>query len=911
MTAEQPGDDKVLREDIREMGEILGAVIREQWGDDLFRLEEDVRLSSRRRRRESIDSGDDIFAKLASVPVPDVLSLVRAFTVYFHLANTAEQHHRIGNSFLNPENEADRVLERAAESGVDEREIAELASRMKVSPVFTAHPTEAARRSVLEKLRAMDTELGRWRSPALSVRDREGSRRRMAELIESLVQTNELRQARMDPVDEARNVMYYLEHLFGGVAAEAAGRLDVLLHQHGADDDKPRSALRFATWVGGDRDGNPNVTSAVTREVLGLQAERALRLLRDEVHTLSGELSHSSLIVEVSQELKDSLERDLHELPGIAQPHNESEPYRLKCAAIAQRLENARAVAQSWESPPGPAYTNARTLLDDLNLMRRSLLAHRGPNVGHGRIERLIRDVETFGLTLATMDIREHSNATNAALAEVMDAKDGGNRRFAELSPEEQDERLAAEISAPQTARGSPDDYSSATREVLEVLRLVRETQDRYGHEAVETWILSMSHSRADLMAILVLGQQAGLMDIEHDVARIRVVPLFETVKDLRSAAGVMDAFWSHPAIRRIVELQGNTAEVMIGYSDSSKDGGITTSQWELYRAQAALRDCAVQHGITLTLFHGRGGSPGRGGGPTRDAILAQPARTVDGRIKITEQGEVISDHYGNARIADAHLDLMLSAVTEATLLHSEPRHDDTVLARWSEAMERLSRLAYEKYRALIERDGFIEYYRTATPVDELARMNIGSRPASRSGRIEGIENLRAIPWVFGWTQSRQIVPGWYGIGTALEQGHEEGLGDVISEMYAEWAFFQTLISNVEMPLVKSDMAIARRYVETLVQPELHPIFDEINSEFGRSKAQVLRVSGQSDLLDRQPTLQRTLRVRAPYIDPLSYLQIVLLDRHRKASDAEADPNLERALLLTVNGIAAGLKNTG
>ena len=721
----------------------------------------------------------------------EVLRLVRAFTSYFHIANTAEQHHRVGDSFLAAENRIENVLERAVEAGVSSRELAAFAARLRVSPVFTAHPTEAARRSILDKLQAMDTQLGRDAKD--SGRSRRLGRERMLELIEAMLQTDELRQERPGPLDEARNVIYYLERLFGGIAAAAAERLDDAFAEHGASPSEPRSPLRLRTWVGGDRDGNPYVTAAVTREVLGLQAERALRKLRDEVRALAAELSQSSLIVEISAELRRSLARHKEALPGAWESYgriNRDEPYRLHCAYIYESLVNGLAVARSWAPPAGPTYSSAGELRRDLLVMHRSLMAHRGRNVARGRLERLIRDVETFGLTLAAMDIRQDSSVTNEAVAELIDRVDPESAGFGARPPRERAEILATELAGRRPLSLPSTEPSSQTREVLDLARLVRKTQDRYGEDSLDTWVISMTRDPSDLMAVLVLAKEAGLVEPHAGVARLRVVPLFETVADLRCAAEVMDRYWADPTVRRLVELQGDTAEVMVGYSDSSKDGGIATSQWELYRAQVALRDCATRHGISLMLFHGRGGSAGRGGGPARDAILAQPSLTVDGRIKLTEQGEVISDHYGNAGIAEAHLELMLAAVTEASLLHTEPRHDAAVRKRWWEAMDRLSAIAYQHYRSLVEREGFVEYFLTSTPVEELAQMNIGSRPARRGGEITGIDTLRAIPWVFGWTQSRQIVPGWYGLGAALERGREEGLGEVLKEMHQEWSFF-------------------------------------------------------------------------------------------------------------------------
>ncbi|MEE8363942.1 MAG: phosphoenolpyruvate carboxylase, partial [Dehalococcoidia bacterium] len=666
----------------------------------------------------------------------------------------------------------------------------------------------------------------------------------------------------------------------------------------------------------------PNVTAKVTEEVLRLQNQRALRLLRDAVGDVATALSQSTRIIGVSAALQASLDRDREALPDVYEQFarlNADEPYRMKCAYIYERILNALAVARSGRRPAGPVYGSTAELLADLRLMSDSLLQNRGEYTARGRLGRLIRAVAAFGLTLAAMDIRQDSSVTNAAVGELIDrvdapldpAKAGDHVPFTDRPVEERVDRLVAELNDRRTLCTPTAVHSPETAEVLDVLRVVREAQDRYGREAVETWIVSMTRDADDLLAPLVLAKEAGLVDTHSGVARANVVALFETIEALRAAGDVMDRFWGIPAVRRLVSLNGDVAEVMLGYSDSNKDGGITTSQWELYRAQRALREIASRHGVALQLFHGRGGSTGRGGGPTRDAILAQPSGTVDGRIKITEQGEVIADNYGTTGLARRHLEMMTAAVTEASLLHTEPRHDAETQARWFAVMDRLSETAYRKYRSLVEREGLVEYFMAATPVEELAAMNIGSRPARRPGADSGIANLRAIPWVFGWTQSRQIVPGWYGVGAALEEVRRGGMADTVDEMVREWSFFRAFVSNVEMTLAKTDLDIAALYVAELVPPELWPIFDEIKAEYERALEQVLAVTGQERLLDKFPVLQRTLAVREAYIAPLSYMQVSLLARSRREPDGEGDPLLQRALLLSINGVAAGLKNTG
>ena len=903
--------DALLRTDIREMGRILGEVIREQWGEDFFNLVEDVRTLTRvLREAPDADLQEQLTARLEEASPWQIVRLVRAFTIYFHIANTAEQHHRVTQDQIDAQYDTRTILRSALSLGVSQDELRRFYSQVHVRPVFTAHPTEVARRSILSKLQMIDDLLAAWQPEHSRAQVRSSSKSRMAELIEGIVQTDELRVERPDPLDEARNVLFYLELMFDGIVAEAVAEFIDAFREAGIDcEPTAGSPIRFGTWVGSDRDGNPHVTAKTTRDVLGLQNERALRLLRDEVRTLSAELSQSTQIVAVSDELLESLAGERELMPEVWDEYlhlNSEEPYRMKCAFIFQRLVNQLAVARSWRAPDGPGYASSAQLLADLEIMWRSLRANRGSLTAAGRLQRLMTNVQTFGLTLAQTDIREDSEVTNRAAAELMDLAAVGATSRANESESTRLDMMIAELGnrrrlLPAIAHPSPQ-----TTETLDVLALVREAQDRFGPESVDTWVVSMTHGPDDLLSVLLLAKDAALIDVAEDVARLKVVPLFETIEDLRHAARTMEAFWSIQTVRRLVSLQGDAAEVMVGYSDSNKDGGVTTSQWELYRAQRELRDCAATHGISLMLFHGRGGTVGRGGGPTRDAILAQPASTVDGRIKVTEQGEVISDHYGNRRIAASQLNIFLTSVTEATLLHSEPLHDRATNERWSTAMDEISAEAFRKYRSLVECDGFVEYFTTSTPVEELGELNIGSRPTRRKGQA-GIEQLRAIPWVFGWMQSRQIVPGWYGFGSALAKARD-GKDGLLAEMFAEWRFLQTLVSNVEMTLAKTDMGIAERYVRTLVDPALHHIFNDIVEEYERTVEEVAKLAGDGGLLARLPVLQRTLRVRAPYIDPLNYLQVLLLSRLRRG---ESDPLLKRSLLLSINGIAAGLKNTG
>ena len=913
--------ERALRSDIRLLGAVLGRVLRSQFGDELYELEESVRTRTRSlRERPDPALRAQLFDELNRTQLWSAVRLVRAFTIYFHLANTAEQLHRV-DTMSEDQGDDDPLgdaFDRIRASGMSLDEITSFARRFDVHPVFTAHPTEAARRSILDKLRSIHELLDERSRPGTPGRQLARIERRITELVEGIVQTDELHQERPEPIDEARNVIYYLEELFNDVVPDVIESLEEGFASVGVElnPGDGMTLLRFGSWVGGDRDGNPNVTAQTTSDVLRLQNVRALRLFRDGIRGLATELSQSTHIVEVTDELTSSLERDRKVMPSVHEQFNRlnaDEPYRMKCAYMYERVTNALAVAQTDNPPPGPVYASGADLVADLTLMAESMSANRGGVVAAGRLGRLIRSATVFGLTLAALDVRQDSSVTNAAVGELIDLVKtrGAGKGFAKLPREDRVKRMTEEIEGNRTLQTPTANYTAETTEVLDVFGVIRGAQDRYGGEAADTWIVSMTNEVDDLLAPIVLAREAGLIDLHSDLARIDVVPLFETIGALRASADVMDRYWSIPSVRRLVELRGGVAEVMVGYSDSNKDGGIATSQWELYRAQRALREVAERHGLAVRLFHGRGGSTGRGGGPTRDAILSQPARTVDGRIKTTEQGEVIADNYGTPELARRHLEMMTAAVAEASLLHTEPRHDEATIARWFDAMAQISDTAFQKYRSLVESDGLVEYFLAATPVEELAEMNIGSRPARRSGSIDGISNLRAIPWVFGWTQSRQIVPGWYGVGSALVEARSGGMADLIDEMFQEWSFFRAFVSTVEMTLAKTDMDIASLYVSELVSPEYHGIYDDIRSEHGRALESVLDVTHQDNLLDAHPVLQRTLAVREAYIAPLSYLQVSLLARRRREAAEERDPLLRRALLLSINGIAAGLKNTG
>jgi phosphoenolpyruvate carboxylase len=867
-----------------------------QEGEQLFELVERTRALIRSDRGEAA-------ALLAEVEPAAATRLVRAFSTYFHLANVAEQVHR-GRELAGMRERDGGWLSQAAgriaAAAIPREELAGEVDRLQVRPVFTAHPTEAARRTVLYKLREIAEllETGGARVTA-----------RLEETVDLLWQTDELRIARPDVLDEARNAVWYFDGLHAGAVADVLEQLTDELRRLGLEADPAARPLAFGTWIGGDRDGNPNVGPDSVARVLDLQHEHGLRDAIEVVNVLRRDLSSSVRIAGATAELRDSLARDLELLPEV-EPRflrlNAEEPYRLKLTCIQQKLVNTRRrLADGRPHQPGREYGGAGELLAELRLVRDSLLVHRGQLIARGRLDRAMRTLAAFGLHLATLDVREHADAHHHAIGQLMDRL-GSAPAYADLSRDQRRELLAAELVSPRPLAFPPPPLDDAGRRTFATFEAIASARERYGSVTIESYIVSMCRGADDVFAAALLAREAGVTDIGF-------VPLLETMEELRHADRVLGELLSDGSYRDMVAARGDVQEVMLGYSDSNKEAGITASQWEIHRAQQRLRDTAAEFGVRLRLFHGRGGTVGRGGGPAHDAILAQPPRTLDGEIKVTEQGEVISDKYLVPSLARENLELMLAAALEATVLHRRPRMSPEALASWVEAMEMVSEVSFRRYRALVEDPQLPAYYFASTPVELLSELHLGSRPARRPESASGIEGLRAIPWVFGWTQSRQIVPGWYGVGSGLAAAREAGLGERLAEMQEGWSFFRNFLSNVAMTLAKTDLEIAGHYVDRLAPPELRHVFEDIRAEHDLAMEEILLLRGEDELLGNDPVLQRTLRVRDDYLAPLHYLQVALTERRRADREAgrEPDPDLARALLLTVNGIAAGLRNTG
>lgn len=911
-------DDKdlPLREDIRLLGRLLGDTVRDQEGEDDFDLIEAIRRSSIAFHRDNDAAARaELESMLDGLTSDQTMIVVRAFSYFSHLANIAEDLHHIRRSRAHQisgsaprEGSLVYALNRARGAGVAPEDIARFFGNALISPVLTAHPTEVQRKSVLDTERRIADLLEQRDRVRLTPEERAANDEAVRRSVLALWQTRMLRRQRLAVIDEVANGIAFYDQTFLRELPRLYATVEDELARHDGSGTMVELPpfLRMGSWIGGDRDGNPYVTADVLRRTLRMQSGRILTWYLEQLHELGAEIPAALSVVEAAPELLALAEQS----PDV-NPQRSDEPYRraltglyARMAATARELDHVEAMRHAvGEAPP---YSGAQEFAADLDVIHRSLCAHNSTLLARGRLRNLRRAASVFGFHLAAVDLRQNSEVHERVVAEMFAAA----RPDVDYLALDEAGRVALLTGELETARplASPFlDYSDETRGELAISRAATAMRERYGPGSIQNYIISKTNDVSDVLEVALLAREAGLLRPRESQLDVNIIPLFETIADLRNAGRVMDRLLSLPVYARLVHSRGATQEVMLGYSDSNKDGGFLTSGWELYKAERELVAVFARHGVRMRLFHGRGGSVGRGGGPTYQAVLAQPAGAVQGQIRVTEQGEVIAAKYGNPDVGRRNLETLVAATFEATLLpgrHVAPR-------AFSDAMDALSAHAFRAYRRLVyETRGFERYFWESTVISEIAELNIGSRPASRK-KSTSIEDLRAIPWVFSWAQCRLMLPGWYGFGTAVDNWLAENPGgmELLREMYREWPFFASLLSNMDMVLSKTDLAIASRYAALVSDEGLREeIFPRLRAEHQSTVQNLLSITGARDLLQSNPLLARSIRNRFPYLDPLNHIQVELLSRYR---GGDREERTRRGIHLTINGIAAGLRNSG
>ncbi|MFM1978752.1 MAG: hypothetical protein RLZ68_17 [Pseudomonadota bacterium] len=925
-------NERPLVEDIRLLGRILGDVIREQEGVQAYELIEQIRTLSVAFRRDADHEADKALKKLLkSLSGDQTVSVIRAFTYFSHLANLAEDRHHIRRREIHEragdtqEGSIEVAMSRLRWAGISPKTISNTLARSYVSPVLTAHPTEVQRKSILDaerdiaqllttrdeiKLRATNVAT---KKDALTPREMAANEAQMRARVMQLWQTRLLRFSKLTVADEIENALSYYESTFLREIPKLYADMEALL-----GNQPVHTFLRMGQWIGGDRDGNPNVSAQTLEYALRRQSEVALRHYLTEVHYLGGELSISAMLADCSpamQALADS-SPDRNE-------HRKDEPYRKALTGVYARLAATLKDLTGTEAArhavaPQNAYAKAEDFIADLRTIEASLQANHGGALVNQRLHPLIRAVEVFGFHLATVDLRQSSDKHEEVVAELL-VTARVCTDYSSLDEAAKRQLLLGLLNDARPLRVHGTQYSAHADGELAIFAMAKVMLERFGKQSIRHYIISHTETVSDLLEVLLLQKEVGLMRGTLDAQAtcdLIVVPLFETIEDLRNAAPIMREFYALPGVATLVQRSGAEQDIMLGYSDSNKDGGIFTSNWELYRAEIALVTLfdalANSHNIQLRMFHGRGGTVGRGGGPSYQAILAQPPGTVRGQIRLTEQGEVIGSKYANPEIGRRNLETLVAATLEATLLQPTKSATNAFL----DAAAELSSLSMAAYRALVyETPGFTEYFFSSTPIREIAELNIGSRPASRKPN-QKIEDLRAIPWGFSWGQCRLTLPGWFGFGSAVNTFIHSGSPEeakertaLLQKMVKQWPFFSTLLSNMDMVMAKSDMALASLYSELVSDTRLRrKIFTAIETEWHATAHALATITGDKQRLANNAALQRSIRHRFPYIDPLHHLQVELVRRYRAG---KADERVQRGIHISINGIAAGLRNTG
>lgn len=925
-TTNRQHSNNLLRRDVRFLGNVLGEVLVHQGGRELLEVVEKIRETSKSLRAEFIPELFEQFKQTITSLEPGIRhQVIRAFAIYFQLVNLAEQNHRVrrkrdyersAGEAVQPGSIEDAV-QTLKERGIGVEEVKTMLEGISLELVMTAHPTEATRRVVQDIHKRIATDLMELDNPMLSYREREKQREKLLNDVLILWQTDELRNRKPTVIDEVRNGLYYFDETLFETLPNVYEELERCLTKYYPGEKWHVPAyLRFGSWIGGDRDGNPSVTAKVTWETLTLHRQLAIRKYEEILKQWMGLLSFSTNIVDVPGELLESIDEDKREveLKGIDIWRNSNEPYKVKLCYMLGKLANTRDASLVGTHK---RYNSPAELKEDLLLIDRSLRSHYADYTADSVVQKLIRQVELFGFHMAALDIRQHSKEHENAMTEIL-AKNNVVPNFGELPEEEKIELLDRLLG--ETGKLTSDDaeYSESTRECLDVFRTIQRSQQEFGTGCITSYLISMTRGASDMLVVMVLAKEFGLFRQEADgsvVCTIQSVPLFETIEDLHAAPDIMKRLFDLPLYRKAVAARGEMHEIMLGYSDSNKDGGVVTANWELKLALNDITAAAGKYGVKLKFFHGRGGALGRGGMPLNRSILAQPPHTIGAGIKITEQGEVLSSRYSMQGIAYRSLEQATWALITAARLVKYPEQELEHETEWNEIARTISETAQKKYQDLIFRDpDFMTFFKESTPLSELGELNIGSRPSKRKNS-DRFEDLRAIPWVFAWTQSRYLLPAWYAAGTAFEQFVEGNPAkmDKLREMYKGFPFFRQLIDNLQMALAKADLNIAKQYAGMVKDATVRDrIFTQIKEEYKRTLAFILDITGQQDILDNVPVIQESIRLRNPYVDPLSYMQVELLSELRKLREQEGnDTELLREVLLTINGIAAGLRNTG
>lgn len=918
--------NNLLRRDVRYLGNILGEVLVHQGGRELLELVEQIREQSKALRAQF---DPELFAELkatiSSLSSEQRHQVIRAFAIYFQLVNIAEQNHRIRRKrdyeFLAGEEVQNGSIESAIkvlkDHNIAQEDIEEMLAGISLELVMTAHPTEATRRAVLDIHKRIAEDVMELDNPTLTYREREKLKEKLMNEVLILWQTDELRDRKPTVIDEVKNGLYYFDETLFDTLPNVYEELERCLTKYypGKKWHVP-SYLRFGSWIGGDRDGNPSVTSDVTWQALTLHRQLVVRKYKEQLREMMKMLSFSTNLVTVTDELLASIEQDRKtvQIKNAERWRNSTEPYRIKLGYMLAKLANTLETNVASEQV---GYNSPAELMEDLRIIDRSLRSHFADYYADTYLAKLLRQVELFGFHLMTLDIRQHSQEHENTMTEVLH-KLGIVDNYGALSEEEKIPVLVKLLEDQRPLTSHHIEYSDSTRECLNVYEIIAKAQKEFGVNCISSYLISMTEAVSDLLEVMVFAKEVGLLRIDENgevICTIQAVPLFETIDDLHAAPDIMRQLFAIPVYRKAVAARGNMHEIMLGYSDSNKDGGAVTANWELRIALNSITEAGKEHNVKLKFFHGRGGSLGRGGMPLNRSILAQPPHTVGAGIKITEQGEVLSSRYSLEGIAYRSLEQATWALITSARLARYPEQAPQVEKEWEDIASAISEAAQKKYQDLIFRDpDFLTFFKESTPLNEVGELNIGSRPSKRKNS-DRFEDLRAIPWVFSWTQSRYLLPAWYAAGTAIQQyvGDDQQKLATLQTMYEKFPFFRSLIDNLQMALAKADMKIASQYASMIKDDTIRErIFSQVEAEYKLTSELILKITNQNEILDNVPVIQESIRLRNPYVDPLSYLQVQLLQELRSIREEGGDDQvLLREVLLTINGIAAGLRNTG